>query len=119
MDLELNEEKTGAALTIEDPKRAKPLSPALPKGQIHWGFLNLNASEGRWKIDPQKVNEHTEELRRQLAACRSVFALAQAWKSYSRLFAANFAQPAKCFGCEHIDMVIDTRVVLDKANKRA
>ena len=78
MGLELNEEKTGAALTFEDPKRARQLSPALPKGQIHWGFLNLNASEGRWKIDPQKVNEHTEELRRQLAACRSVFALVQA-----------------------------------------
>jgi len=108
MGLELNEEKTGAALTIEDPKRARPLSPALPKGQIHWGFLNLNVSEGRWKIDPQKVNEHTEELRRQLAACRSVFALVQVWKSYNRFFAANFAQPAKCFGCEHINMVIDT-----------
>lgn len=76
MGLELNEEKTGAALTIEDPKRARPLSPVLPKGQIHWGFLNLNASERRWKIDSQKVNEHTEELCRQLAACRSVSALA-------------------------------------------
>lgn len=54
------------------------------------------------------MNEHTEELRRQLAACRSVFALVQAWRSYSRSFAANFAHPAGCFGREHIDMVIDT-----------
>ncbi|OCL05327.1 hypothetical protein AOQ84DRAFT_99330 [Glonium stellatum] len=108
MGLELNEEKTGAVLTFEDSKKARPLSSSLPKGNIHWGFLSLNATEGRWKIDPAKVDEHIEELHRQLAACRSVFAIVQAWKSYSRFFAANFAQPAKCFGREHIDMVIDT-----------
>ncbi|KAJ4295002.1 hypothetical protein N0V90_007010 [Kalmusia sp. IMI 367209] len=109
MGLQLNEEKTGAALIVADKSKPRPLTPSLPKGPIKWGFLNLDASSGRWVIDRAQVDEHIEELRRQLGACRSVMAWVQAWNSYvSRFFSTNFGQPANCFGRQHNDMIIST-----------
>ncbi|OCK80550.1 hypothetical protein K432DRAFT_425661 [Lepidopterella palustris CBS 459.81] len=109
MGLELNKEKTGAAMISADPMKDQALSPALPKGQIHWGFLSLDRDQGSWKIDPEKITEHIDELRRQLAACRSVLAWVQAWNGYvDRFFSTNFGQPANCFGRSHVDMIIAT-----------
>lgn len=109
MGLQLNEEKTGAALVVADNSKARPLSTSLPTGPIKWGFLKLDASSGRWVIDRAQVDEHIEELRRQLAACRSIMAWVQAWNSYmSRFFSTNFGRPANCFGRQHNDMIIET-----------
>lgn len=47
MGLELNEEKTGASLIIADKAKARALSPILPQGKNHWGFLQLDATPGR------------------------------------------------------------------------
>ncbi|KAL5042545.1 hypothetical protein BDW71DRAFT_211089 [Aspergillus fruticulosus] len=53
------------------------------------------------------VDEHITELRRQLSACKSIFAWIQAWNGYfGRFFVNNFAKPAVCFGREHSDMAI-------------
>jgi hypothetical protein len=38
----------------------------LPEGQIRWGFLYLDPSNGRFEIDQTMVDSHVEELRRQL-----------------------------------------------------
>lgn len=109
MGLQLNEDKTGAALIVADEAASRSLPAALPKGPIKWGFLNLNPSSGRWVIDRAQVDEHVEELRRQLAACQSVMAWVQAWNSYvSRFFSTHFGQPANCFGRQHNDMIIKT-----------
>lgn len=109
MGLQLNEEKTGAVLVVANEADARSLPAALPKGPIKWGFLNLDASSGRWVIDSMQVEEHIEELRRQLRACRSIMAWVQAWNSYvSRFFATNFGRPANCFGRQHNDMIIET-----------
>lgn len=109
MGLELNKEKTGAALIVANKDNARPVPAALPQGTIKWGFLNLDAEAGRWVIDRAQVDEHIEELRRQLAACRSVMAWVQAWNSYvDRFFSTNFGQPANCFGRQHNDMIINT-----------
>jgi hypothetical protein len=109
MGLDLNDEKSGSALIVAD--EAKPRSPpqALPQGKIKWGFLTLDAATGRWVIDRNEVDQHIEELQRQLSACRSVMAWVQAWNSYvSRFFTNNFGNPANCFGQQHNDMIIDT-----------
>lgn len=114
MGLELNEEKTGTVrLGKKDDQKQAP-TPAtkddsLPAGDIRWGFLKLDAQESRFVIDQEQVDNHIEELRRQIAACPSIFAWVQAWNSYfGRFFANNFGKPAVCFGRNHIDMAIST-----------
>ena len=109
MGLQLNEEKTGSALIVGDKSKSRKLPPALPQGKIKWGFLVLDPEAGQWKIDRTQVDQHIEELRLQLGACRSVMAWVQAWNSYvSRFFSTNFGQPANCFGRQHNDMIIET-----------
>jgi hypothetical protein len=109
MGLELNKEKTGSALVVADKANARALSQALPEGQIKWGFLVLDAEKGQWVIDRAQVDEHIDELRRQLGACRSVMAWVQAWNSYlTRFFSTHFGKPANCFGRQHNDMIIET-----------
>lgn len=81
----------------------------LPKGDIRWGFLKLDPEEGRFLIDQEQVDTHIDELRLQLAACKSVFSWVKAWNSYfARFFSNNFVKPAMCFGRDHIDMVVST-----------
>jgi len=109
MGLALNEEKTGAALVVANQVEARPLPPTLPQGNIKWGFLNLDSAAGRWVVDHTKIDEHIEELRRQLGACRSVMAWIQAWNTYvNRFFCTNLGQPANCFARQHNDLIIAT-----------
>ncbi|KAF2646461.1 hypothetical protein P280DRAFT_464681 [Massarina eburnea CBS 473.64] len=116
MGLQLKEEKTGSALIVANKANARDLPATLPRGQIKWGFLTLDADAGRWVIDRSQVDEHISELRRQLEACRSVMAWVQAWNSYvSRFFATNFGQPANCFGRQHNDMIIDTFAYIQRS----
>jgi hypothetical protein len=108
MGLELSTEKTGTALIVADKANTRALSPKLPEGRAKWGFLVLDSDAGRWVIDRAQVDEHIEELRRQLGACRSVMAWVQAWNSYvNRFFSTNFGQPANCFGRKHNEMIIE------------
>lgn len=108
--LQLNEDKTAAAKVVSSEKQAlAPLHKSLPRGTIRWGFLKLDTKERRWVIDQEQVVEHIKELKRQLEACRSVFAWVQAWNSYvARFFTTNFGQPASCLGRKHLDMCIET-----------
>jgi hypothetical protein len=109
MGLRLNEEKTGATFIIADKSRSRPLSPVLPTGKIHWGFLQLDASSGRWVVNRPLVDKHIAELKRQLDACNSTMAWVQAWNSYvGRFFITNLGEPANCFGRQHNDIIIAT-----------
>lgn len=106
MGLEFNEEKTG---TVRMGKGASEKVSALPAGKIRWGFLVLDAEQGKFIIDQEQVDQHIEELDRQLSSCKSVFSWVQAWNGYfGRFFTNNFAKPAMCFGRDHIDMAIST-----------
>lgn len=106
MGLKFNEEKTG---TVQMGKGRKDNISGLPSGEIRWGFLVLDASKERFVIDQTQVDQHIEELSRQLSSCQSVFAWVQAWNSYfGRFFTNNFGKPAVCFGRDHIDMAIST-----------
>ena len=118
MGLEFNDEKTGVMRLTTANNEATQGSPSerkaeadttLPVGDIRWGFLKLDAQEGRFVIDQGQVDNHIAELERQLSSCTSVFAWVQAWNTYfARFFPNNFAKPAMCFGRDHIDMAIST-----------
>lgn len=111
MGLEFNEEKTGTAQMGEAQK-----SQVLPAGEIRWGFLVLDAGQGKFVIDQKQVDQHVEELYRQLTSCKSIFEWVQAWNGYfGRFFANNFAKPALCFGRDHIDMAIATLSRIESA----
>lgn len=106
MGLDFNEEKTG---TVQMGKSISENTPSLPPGEIRWGFLVLDAEQGRFVIDQAQVDQHIEELDRQLSSCKSVFSWVQAWNGYfGRFFTNNFAKPAMCFGRDHIDMAVST-----------
>ncbi|KAF2632022.1 hypothetical protein BU25DRAFT_406539 [Macroventuria anomochaeta] len=82
----------------------------LPQGDIRWGFLYLNPSNGRFDIDRKMVDSHVAELRKQLQGkSNSVIDWIQAWNSYAAtFFSANFGKAANCFGREHIDTMLAT-----------
>ncbi|KAJ5682498.1 hypothetical protein N7462_005663 [Penicillium macrosclerotiorum] len=106
MGLEFNQEKTG---TVQMGRSGIERNPNFPVGDIRWGFLVLDAEQGRFVIDQKQVDQHIDELNIQLSSCKSVFAWVQAWNSYfGRFFPNNFAKPAMCFGRDHIDMAIST-----------
>lgn len=110
MGLEFNEEKTGSVRITRKPDEMIPsISSKLPKGNVRWGFLRLDAATGRFLIDQDNVDKHIEELRRQLSACKSIFDWIQAWNVYgARFFTNNFGRPANCYGLAHVDMMLET-----------
>ncbi|KAJ5097128.1 hypothetical protein N7456_007849 [Penicillium angulare] len=106
MGLKFNIEKTGS---VHMGTKNKKESSVLPKGDIRWGFLVLDAEQGKFVIDQKEVDKHIKELDVQLKSCKSVFQWVQAWNGYfGRFFANNFAKPAMCFGRDHIDMAVET-----------
>lgn len=106
MGLHFNMEKTG---TVRMGSARDKKDSVLPAGDIRWGFLVLDAKQGRFVIDQAQVDQHIEELDRQLASCKTVFTWVQAWNGYfGRFFSNNFAKPAMCFGRDHIDMAVST-----------
>lgn len=105
--LEFNEEKTGSVRIPKKGDRVVPPPSGLPRGDVRWGFLKLDAGTGRFVIDQVDLDKHIEELRRQLGACRSVFDWIQAWNVYgARFFTTNFGRPANCFGRQHVEMML-------------
>ncbi|KAA8634196.1 hypothetical protein SMACR_06591 [Sordaria macrospora] len=116
LGLSLNEEKTGSAIILPKNKKADlesgkedtaKTSHNLPSGPITWGFLELNPSTGHFEIDEAKVDKHIDELRRQLAACQSMFDWVQAWNIYGDRFFTNFfGRPAACNGRAHVDSML-------------
>jgi DNA-binding transcriptional MerR regulator len=107
MGLELNMEKTGCAQVFAEADKGRELPATLPKGNVTWGLLKLDAKENRWVIDEKKVQDHVKELDRQLRACNSVFAWIQAWNSYAcRFLSVNLGHPSNCFGVAHVESVL-------------
>ncbi|TVY87460.1 hypothetical protein LAWI1_G008506 [Lachnellula willkommii] len=109
MGLEMNEEKTGSVIITSKTETSSRFHSSLPKGDVRWGFLKLDAGSGRFLIDQVMVDKHIEELKRQLDACKSTFDWIQAWNIYgARFFTNNFGKPANCFGKAHVDMMLET-----------
>jgi len=48
------------------PQGKLDIDDRLPQGDIRWGFLYLNPTNGRFDIDHKMVEVHVRELRQQL-----------------------------------------------------
>ncbi|XPS98129.1 Glucosylceramidase [Ascochyta lentis] len=105
---QINDAKSGSIHIGRDGKMK--LNEDLPQGDIRWGFLYLNPSNGRFDIDRRMVDSHVGELRKQLQGkSKSVIDWIQAWNSYAAtFFSSNFGKAANCFGREHIDTMLAT-----------
>ena len=109
MGVSLNEGKTGCVRIMEDKNKPGAIDPLLPKGEIRWGFLQLDPKTGHFVIDQAMVDKHIEELHLQLQDKKSVFSWIQAWNTYAgRFFTSNFGKPANCFGRQHVDSMLDS-----------
>lgn len=101
--LTFNNGKTGSACVEGNPHAE------LPGGDIRWGFLKFQRDEARLVIDQQDVDTHIVELRRQLAATKSVFGWVNAYNKYMAFFVRSFGgQPSNSFGLAHLNDVIET-----------
>ena len=109
MGLEYNKKKTGSLLLTDEKGQDEAVS-TLPEGDVAIGFLKLDGNTGDWTIDQKSVNAHIAQLRKQLAACTSVFSWIQTWNScIGRFFQNTFGQLANCFGRQHVDSILKTQ----------
>lgn len=109
LGVEFNESKTGSVCLSPDSPKKDQILAGLPKGKVAVGFLELDAKTGGWIIDQKQVDAHIQQLRKQLAGCKSVFSWIQTWNScIGRFFNYTFGQPANCFGRKHVDMILET-----------
>jgi hypothetical protein len=149
MGVNLNEGKSGTVRILGDQegkkgkrgkkgmKGMKTIDSNLPAGEIRWGFLKLDEESGRFEIDQEMIDEHIDELQRQLKDKKSIFAWIQVWNSFAgRFFTSkfflspyylssvnvvllcihikpnilpgNFGKPVNCFGRTHVDSMLAT-----------
>ncbi|KAL5535836.1 hypothetical protein ACEPAF_3930 [Sanghuangporus sanghuang] len=102
--LTFNREKTGSITVGKDA-----VHEDLPRGDVRWGFLVMDASmDGRFKVDQAMIDRHIKELRRQLASMTSIFGWIQAYNKYMAFIVRNCGDPAVVYGRDHIDDIIDT-----------
>lgn len=132
MGIEFNKEKTGTVVfdqgaisrqtedsdsdSDSDLDGRLATKSGLPRGEVRWGFLKLDATSGQFVIDQSMVDEHIQELKRQLEHCSSIFSYIQAFNAYlARFFSNNFGKPSIAFGRAHVDNMIDTFTRIEKA----
>ena len=98
MGLSLNHVKGGTVSVAEHNERQTVDEKTLPVGRIRWGMLYFDADTLHFKIDQKLVDEHIDELRKQLAAKESVFEWIQVWNAFGvKFFDSNFGRAANCF----------------------
>jgi hypothetical protein len=116
MGLPLSDAKSGSIFVDQDETGVQTSDRALPSGRIRWGMLYFDPDALRFKIDQKIVDEHIDELKRQLAAKESVFDWIQVWNAYANtFFASNFGKAANCFGRAHVDEILSTHQRIQKA----
>jgi hypothetical protein len=115
MGLPVSDAKSGSISIRGDDKEQPATGHAFPAGRIRWGMLYFDRDALRFKIDQKMVDEHIDELKKQLAAKESVFDWIQVWNAYANtFFASNFGKPANCFGREHVDEILATHQRIQK-----
>ncbi|KAK3293355.1 uncharacterized protein B0H64DRAFT_345795 [Chaetomium fimeti] len=107
--LDFNKAKTGSVYLPGVSKRDDVVANMLPAGPVKIGFLCLDPETGKWVIDQKLVMAHVDQLKKQLAECKSVLSWVQTWNScIGRFFSHTFGEPAHCFGREHVDEILNT-----------
>ncbi|GAB7323620.1 hypothetical protein MBLNU13_g07107t1 [Cladosporium sp. NU13] len=115
MGLTSNEAKSGSISVGEEGMKPTAGNDALPSGRIRWGMMYFHPEVLRFNIDQKMVDEHIDELKKQLAAKESVFDWIQVWNAYANtFFTSNFGKAANCFGRDHIDEILATHQRIQK-----
>lgn len=115
MGLISSEAKSGSVSVGKENERATDDAGLLPSGRIRWGMMYFDSETLRFKIDQKMVDEHIDELKKQLAAKESVFDWIQVWNAYANtFFTSNFGKAANCFGRDHIDEILATHQRIQK-----
>lgn len=100
--LEFNEGKTGSK-TVGGTHNAD-----IPIGNgIKWGLLELTES-GKLMIDQNTVDQHIDELRRQLNGTTSVLNWIKVYNSYIKYLVNNFGDLSPNLSYYHLDDIVDT-----------
>lgn len=115
MGLISSEAKSGSISVGKDDAKAATGPNVLPSGRIRWGMMYFDPEILRFKIDQKMVDEHINELKKQLSAKESVFDWIQVWNAYANtFFTSNFGKAANCFGRDHIDEILATHQRIQK-----
>ncbi|KAL7265802.1 hypothetical protein RUND412_011671, partial [Rhizina undulata] len=109
LDMEFNEEKSGSVRILTEELREKLGDKSdrgdLPGSEISWGFLTLH-DDGVFRIADTKVEEHIVEMKRQLAAPKSILGFINAYNRYAKFIIRHFGEPARVFGEQHMNQII-------------
>lgn len=90
-------------------KKLNPLDTSLPKGDVRWGWLILDKTDGHFTIDQAMVDKHMYALKEQLISATSIFTWIHIWNSYAvRFFTSMMGRPANCMGLNHIKSILST-----------
>ncbi|PPQ76753.1 hypothetical protein CVT26_000142 [Gymnopilus dilepis] len=109
--IKFNEKKTGSAYVGPQAEDAT----GLPKGFIHWGFLEFDPKVSRFVINKYDIDLHVMEMRRQLDKTRSVFGWVNTYNKFMAFFMRNLGGvPAYCFGKDHIQGLVDTLAYIQR-----
>ena len=95
MGLEFNKHKTGSVYLVEGEGRVRDESivNALPKGPVIMNFLVLDPKTGEWIINKEHVQQHVEQLQKQLTGSKSVLEWVKTWNScIGRFFSYTFGE---------------------------
>lgn len=115
MGLTNSEEKSGSISVNKEDAKAASAATSLPSGRIRWGMMYFDPESLRFRIDQKIVDEHIDELKKQLSAKESVFDWIQVWNAYANtFFTSNFGKTANCFGRDHIDEILATHQRIQK-----
>ena len=116
MGLEFNKNKTGSVyLTDSKHPKSTDVIKALPEGPVVMNFLILDPESGKWIINKSHVQEHVQQLQKQLNGSKSVLAWIKTWNScIGRFFSYTFGEPANCFGREHLDATLKAHTEMQR-----
>lgn len=93
MGLEFNENKTGSVYLVDHSAKDPEVVDVLPTGRVSMNFLVLDPVSGRWIINQEHVQEHVNQLQKQLLGSKSVLEWVKTWNScIGRFFSYTFGE---------------------------
>lgn len=93
MGLEFNKNKTGSVYLADRTAKDPNVVETLPKGTVSMNFLVLDPESGRWVINQEHVQEHVNQLQKQLLGSKSVLEWVKTWNScIGRFFSYTFGE---------------------------
>ena len=94
MGLEFNQHKTGSVYLVDGGRQKDPqIAKALPEGPVVMNFLILDPQSGQWIINKDHVQQHVQQLQKQLAGSKSILEWIKTWNScIGRFFSYTFGE---------------------------